>query len=105
MNNLVCGLTPQQIQDLKAKHHVLFEAIVKDGDNEFKAIFKEPDMAVLSAVNALSKTDELKGVLVLFDNCVLACDEAIRKRDILKIEVTKSISGRMTALSSSVKNL
>lgn len=104
-DNLVCGLTPQQIQELKAKHHTIYQTEIKDGEETFLAIFREPDMTVLSAVNALGKTDELKGVLVLFDNCVVACDEAIRKRDLLKIEVSKSISSRMTALSSSVKNL
>lgn len=102
---LICGLSPEKIEELKAKHGVVFVIEIPEGEAVHKAVFREPDVTTLTAVNAISKTDEMKATMVLYENCLIAADPSISKRDLLKIEVAKAISERMTALKSTVKNL
>lgn len=42
VNNTICGLTESQIQDLKEQHGFLIIGTVKQGDEEYNTIFKEP---------------------------------------------------------------
>ena len=102
---LICGLSPEKIEELKGKHGVVFVVEIPEGDVVHKAVFREPDVAVLTAVNAIGKTDEMKATMVLYENCLIAADPSINKRDLLKIEVAKAISERMTILTKTVKNL
>lgn len=102
---LVCGLSPEKIEELKGKHGVLFVIEIPEGDVVHKAVFKEPDVTTLTAVSEIGKTNEMKATMVLYDNCLIAADASISKRDLLKIEVAKAISERMTVLKSTVKNL
>ena len=105
MNIVVCGLTSDDIARLKAKHGVLFQVDITDGKHVYSAIFKEPDMSILGAASALGKTDEIKASMVLYENCLIAADEAIKSRDMLKMQVVAAIGERMTALTKTVKNL
>lgn len=104
-DQLTCGLTQEAIDQLKKKHGALFVVEISDGEALYKAIFKEPDITILSAANTISKTDEIKGSMVLYENCLVAADEAIAKRDVLKMQVVGAIGERMTALTKTVKNL
>ena len=105
METTICGLTEKAIVDLKKEHGVLFVVEISEGDNSYKAVCKEPTVTIMTAVNAIAKTDEIKGTMVLFTSCLIACDEDINKRDVLKLQVAGSISERMTNLTRSVKNL
>jgi hypothetical protein len=102
---LVCGLSPERIEEFKAKYGVVFVVEIPEGEMVHKAVFREPDVTILTAVNAIGKTDEMKATMVLYENCLLAADPSITKRDLLKIEVAKAISERMTILTKTVKNL
>lgn len=104
---IICGLTQEAIDKLKKKHGAVFQVDVKakDEDKTYYAICREPDETIMSAVGAVSKTDEVKGGIVLFDNCTIACDEEIKLRLPLKMQVIKAVSDRMTAVTASVKNL
>lgn len=102
---LICGQTAEQISQLKKAHGAIFQVDIKDGDAVYTAIYKEPDAVILSAVTAISKTDEIKGVIAMYTQCVLAADEAITKRDMLKMSVANAIIEGTTKLTRSVKNL
>lgn len=102
---LVCGLTQNEIDKLKQKHGCLYSVTIKDGANKYEAIYKEPDATIMSAVNAATKGDEIKGTLVLYNACVVEADADIKNRDLLKLQVAASIGERMTLLTREVKNL
>lgn len=105
MQTIICGLTPDAIDKLKAKHGRLFQVDIADGSDTYSAIFKEPTMDILSAAGAVGKTDEIKASMVLYENCLIAADDAIKSRDMLKMQVVAAIGERMTALTKTVKNL
>jgi hypothetical protein len=91
-NELICGLTPDQINELKAKHGQLSLVTVVDGDEKYVGIFKEPTMDTLSAITALAKQDEVKASLALFDNCLLACDDAMKKRPRVRLSAIGNLA-------------
>ncbi len=104
-NELICGLTPDQINELKAKHGHLSLVTVTEGDEKYVGIFKEPTMEALSAITALSKQDEVKASIALFDNCVLACDDAMKKRPRVRLSAIAQLSEIMKPLEGHIKNL
>ena len=104
-NELICGLTPDQINELKAKHGHLSLVTVTEGDGKYQGVFKEPTMDALSAITALAKQDEVKASLALFDNCVLVCDEAMKKRPRVRLSAIAQLSEIMKPLEGHIKNL
>jgi len=104
-NELICGLTPDQIDELKAKHGHLSLVTVTEGDGQYQGIFKEPTMDALSAITALAKQDEVKASLALFDNCVIACDDAMKKRPRVRLSAIAQLSEIMKPLEGHIKNL
>lgn len=104
-NELICGLTPDQINELKAKHGHLSLVTVTEGDEKYVGIFKEPTMEALSAITALSKQDEVKASIALFDNCVVMCDEAMKKRPRVRLSAIAQLSEIMKPLEGNIKNL
>lgn len=104
-NEIICGLTPDQINELKAKHGRLSLVTVTDGEEQYVGVFKEPTMETLSAITTLAKQDEVKASLALFDNCLLACDEAMKKRPRVRLSAIAQLSEIMKPLEGHIKNL
>jgi hypothetical protein len=102
--DLICGLTATQIEALKAKHHFLFLVTVNDGQQDHQAVCTEPTLEIMQATKSVGATDEMKGSMVLYDNCVLAADEAIKNRFTLKSQVIKAISDKMASIKVTTKN-
>ncbi|ENA1815587.1 hypothetical protein ABF174_002223 [Flavobacterium psychrophilum] len=102
---LVCGLTEPQIEALKNKHGFLVVVDVKQGENTFNAIFKEPTFEVLEATGAIGKNSEIKGTIALYENCVVKVDEEINQRDFAKLKALEGLAQHMNSFSVSVKNL
>ncbi len=105
MQEQICGLSTIEIDQLKAKHGILIEAIVKQGETEYKALFKEPNFAILEATGAISEKQAIKGTVALYDNCMVAQDEAFTQRDFLKLKAVECLALHMNSFSLSVKNL
>lgn len=105
LNNTICGLTESQIQDLKEQHGFLIIGTVKQGDEEYNTIFKEPSFKVLEAMGAISKNNEVKGTVALYENCIVAADEAFQSRDFLKLKAVESLAQHMNSFNVTVKNL
>lgn len=101
---IACGLTQDAINKLKSKHGRVFIVTIKDDAEELQAICKEPDSNIMSAVNSVSKTDEVKGAVVLYNSCVIEADAAIKESDLLKMRVAAAIGDKIGRLTYSIKN-
>ncbi len=101
----ICGLSATELDHLKAKHGYLSLITVTDNTKEYQGIFKEPTMDILSAVTALSKQDEVKASLALFDNCLVQCDEEMKQRPRIKLSAIAQLSETMKPLEGHIKNL
>jgi hypothetical protein len=116
MEALLCGLTPQEIEALKAKHGQLFVVAVSDGTstdvdgkptpNTYNAVCKEPTQEVIESSTEIGKKEgDIKGSMVLYNNCVLAEDARIKNSFPMKSEVLKEITARMQSYKATSKNL
>lgn len=105
MDKLICGLTEAEIQELKNEHGALILSTVSQGETEYQAIFKEPNQKTIEATNAISKTNEIKGTMALYSNCIVKADPEIETRDLLKIKAVQAVANHMQSFSVSVKNL
>ena len=105
MDKLICGLTEAEIQELKTQHGALILATVSQGETEHHAIFKEPNFKTLEATGTISKSNEMKGTIALYDNCIVKADEEISQRDLLKLKAVQAVANHMQSFSVSVKNL
>lgn len=104
-NKLICGLTETEIETLKEQHKFLILAEIKQGDNVYHAIFKEPTFQTLEATGAIAKNNEVKGTIALYNNCLVKADEAIETRELLKLKAVESVALHMNSFDVSVKNL
>ncbi len=102
---LICGLTAEEIEGLKSQHGCLILATVKQADNTYNAIFKEPSFKVLEATRKIAKSNELQGSKTLYNNCLIVADEAFETRDYLKLKAVESVGKHMESFSTEVKNL
>ncbi|OXA83673.1 hypothetical protein B0A56_00700 [Flavobacterium columnare NBRC 100251 = ATCC 23463] len=105
MNQNICGLTENEILELKKKYGFLIVGTVRQGDQEYNAIFKEPDFKTLEATGSIGEKNAIKGTVALYDNCVVVADEGITSRDFLKLKAVESLAQHMNSFSVSVKNL
>lgn len=105
MDYPICGLSESQIEELKQEHGILILGTVKQGEETFEAIFKEPSFQVLESVGAISEKSEVKGSVALYDNCVIAADDAFKTRDFLKLKAIETLAKHMNSFSVEVKNL
>ena len=94
-----------EIQAWKARHRKVYEVIIEDDGEKFAAYFKRPDMDVFSAVNKLSKTDEVKAAGILFDACLLGCAQEVKEDSILKMSAIAQLKNIMAVKSAELKNL
>lgn len=99
------GVTEETIAMWKNRHRRITEISVVEDDVEYVGYFKRPDMDTMSAVNKLAKTDEIKSAMIMFNNCWLGGDDALKEDAVL----TMSTIGRLTQVFdscvSSLKNL
>lgn len=104
-NQLICGLTEAEIQELKNQHGALILSTVKQGDNEYKAIFKEPNFKTLEATGAVTERSEIRGTKALYDNCIVKADPEVEQRDMLQLKAVQAVAEYMQSFNVSVKNL
>jgi hypothetical protein len=102
---LICGKSIEEIRGMRMKHGHLFVVAVRDGENTHYAVCKEPTMEVIDAVQSMGKTSEVKGAMTLYDNCVVLVEDEIKRRDMLKLQVSSSIAEKISQLGASIKNV
>lgn len=99
------GVTEETIDGWKAKHRKVMEITVEDGTDRHKGYFHRPDMNTMSAVNKLSKTDEVKGSNTLFDNCWLGGSKEMQEDAVIKMSAMTQLSNIFISCTSELKNL
>lgn len=98
------GVCDDQIKMWKTKHRKVKEVEVEDEGEIHIGYFHEPKMDTLSAVNKLQKTDEVKGAIVLFENCWLGGSPMLREDAVMKLAAVGQLQGFLNVTRASVKN-
>nr|WP_314801601.1 hypothetical protein [uncultured Capnocytophaga sp.] len=101
----ICGLSEAEIQSLKEEHGELVLVEVEADGQTHQVIFKEPTFKHLEAITKISKTDEVKAAQVAYVNYVVKADEAIEKRDLLKLKAVEALMVRVQKTRATAKNL
>lgn len=101
----ICGLTPEEIQNLKEEHGELVLVEVSAEGVTHQVIFKEPTFKHLEAITKISKTDEVKAAQAAYINYVVKADKAIEKRDLLKLKAVEALMVRVQNTKATAKNL
>lgn len=99
------GVSEEQIGRWKAAHKRVIRIDVTDGDDLHVAYFKRPTMETMSAVTKVTKTDEVKGAEVLYDNCFLGGDTEMREDALLFMAATAQLGRLFNSCLGSLKNL
>lgn len=99
------GVTEEQVNKWKATHKRVFRIDVTDGDDLHVAYFKRPSLPTMSAVTKVGKTDEMKSVEVLYDNCFLGGSTEMREDALLFMAATTQLGKIFNSCLGSLKNL
>nr|DAJ93763.1 MAG TPA: hypothetical protein [Bacteriophage sp.] len=102
---IICGLSETEIQTLKEEHGELVLVEVSAEGVTHQVIFKEPTFKHLEAITKISKTDEVKAAQAAYINYVVKADEAIEKRDLLKLKAVEALMVRVQNTKATAKNL
>lgn len=97
------GVTEETIAMWKNKHRRVTEISVIEDGVEYVGYFKRPDMETMSAVNKLSKTDEVKSAMTMFNNCWLGGDSALTQDAVLIMSATARLTDMFSGCVSSLK--
>ena len=98
-------VTDAQIQFWKQKHGKIMEVCVEDEDTIYVGYFHRPNMETMSAANKLAKNDEIKGSMVVFDNCWLGGDSIMKDDAIIKMSALGQLGQIFNRCTASLKNL
>ena len=71
------GVSDEQVKVWKGEHRKVHMIEVEDDGDLFVGYFRRPSMETMSAVNQLTKKDEVKSTSVMFENCWLGGDPVI----------------------------
>lgn len=94
-----------QIQDYKKKYGKVYLITVTDDEGkDYNAVFRKPDIKILSAASKFEK-EPFKAGIILFDNCWIAGDEEIKTQDDLKIAAMNVMESMFTQYTAKIKKL
>ncbi|MBP7174008.1 MAG: hypothetical protein KBA33_08100 [Cloacibacterium sp.] len=102
---LICGLSATEIEQLKEEKGALVLIDVDYQGKKHQVIFREPSFKDMEAVNSISKSNEMKGLQAMYNNCIAIADSEVEKRDLLKIKAVESLMTRVQKISAEAKNL
>lgn len=99
------GITETDIAKWKNVYGRVMRVDVEDDGNLYIGYFRRPSLQTMSAVNKITKEDEIKGAKTLYDNCFLGGSKEIAEDSVLFMEAQKQLSTLFTSCRSSLKNL
>lgn len=99
------GVTEEQIKAWKTEHRKVHAIEVEDDGELFIAYFHRPSMDTLSAVNKLSKADEIKSSAAMFDNCWLGGDPVVKTDTMVRMAAIKQLGEMFNQSIGTLKNL
>lgn len=80
------------------------EIVVKDGDNEYSCKVRRPDIATLSRVNKLSKTDEVLAAQELLKGSWISGDVEIQNDAYLMMAAVGELGKLSNGVKAELKN-
>ena len=80
------------------------EIIVKDGEESYSCVVRRPDVATLSRVNKLNKTDEVLAAQELLKNCWVKGDQEIQNDAYLMMAAVGQMGELSKGVSAELKN-
>ncbi|MBQ9434514.1 MAG: hypothetical protein IJU33_00095 [Bacteroidales bacterium] len=80
------------------------EIIVTDGEQSYSCKLKRPDIATLSRVNKLSKSDEVLAAQELLKGCWISGDAEIQSDAYLMMAVVGKMSVLQEGVTAELKN-
>lgn len=99
------GVTDEQITKWKNVHKRVIRIDVTDGEELHVAYFKRPSIEAMSAVTKVTKINDVKGALTLYDNCFLGGDPEMREDALLFMAATAQLGKLFNSCLGSLKNL
>ncbi|MDY3547357.1 hypothetical protein PG291_01915 [Riemerella anatipestifer] len=101
----ICGLTADEIVQLKEEHGALVLVEVTYAGKKQQVIFKEPTFKQMEALTAIGKSNEMKALQSAYANYIVKADEEIQNRDMLKAKAIGALMARMQKTTAEAKNL
>ncbi len=80
------------------------EIVVKDGEAQYSCRVRRPDVATLSRVNKLTKTDEVLAAQELLKGCWVSGDTAIQNDGYLLMAVVGKMGAMQEGITAELKN-
>lgn len=99
------GVTEEQVKAWKTEHRKVHAIEVEDDGELFVGYFHRPSMDTLSAVNKLSKADEIKSSAAMFDNCWLGGDPVMKTDTMVRMAAIKQLGEMFNQAIGTLKNL
>lgn len=98
-------ISEAQINQWKIRWKEIYQIEIPGEEQVYVGYVRKPDLDVLSAASRFSETDPIKAGNIMFENCFLGGDEAIKENDELKLSVIQAISKLVKIREAQIKKL
>ena len=94
-----------ELTRMKKQYGRVYEITVDDDGDLYAAYFRRPDMATLSAMTKMAKTDEIQASKVLLENCFVGGAEEIKTDTTLFLAAVGQLSKIIGSVRATIKNV
>lgn len=98
------GVSEEQVKAWKGEHRKVHMIEVEDDGDLFVGYFHRPGMETMSAVNKLTKNDEVKGSTTMFENCWLGGDPVMKTDALVRMAAIKQLGVLFNSVVGRLKN-
>ncbi len=98
------GISDEQIKTWKGEYRKVHIIEIEDDGDLFIGYFRRPSMETMSAVNKLSKSDEVKSTAVMFDNCWLGGDTIMKTDTLVRMAAIRQLGAMFDRVVGTLKN-
>ena len=99
------GVSDEQVKVWKGEHRKVHMIEVEDDGDLFVGYFRRPSMETMSAVNQLTKKDEVKSTSVMFENCWLGGDPGMKTDTLVRMAAIKQLGAMFDRVVGTLKNV
>lgn len=99
------GVSEEQVKIWKGEYRKVHVIEVEDDGELFIGYFHRPSMETMSAVNKLSKTDEVKSTTTMFENCWLGGDPLMKTDTLVRMAAIKQLGVMFDRVVGTLKNV
>jgi hypothetical protein len=95
----------ETLERLKKQHRVVVPVEVEDGGEIFCCYLKRPSVETLSVTAKLAKSDEMKAVAAMINQCWIEGDSIIKEDGVLLLAAGTVFGQEQKARANVIKNL